>query len=105
MQSAAKSLVALLVICTLSGVCKGSSVLTHEQIIDLVWEDQIKVLLLEKYPETSPENLRVAHGYAYGGSLIQDLGIIRSGTGSLVIWSITFAAVILCKLCWTNPLT
>src|SRR6476646_6494032 len=79
MQSAAKSLVALLVICTLSGVCKGSSVLTHEQIIDLVWEDQIKILLLEKYPETSPENLRVAHGYAYGGSLIQDLGYYPFG--------------------------
>ena len=55
MQSAAKSLVALLLICTLSGVCRANSVLTHEEIIDLVWEDQIKVLLLDKYPGTSPE--------------------------------------------------
>jgi hypothetical protein len=79
MQSVPKILIALLLICTMSGVCRGSSVLTHEQIIDLVWEDQIKVLLLEKYPETSPENLRVAHGYAYGGSLIQDLGYYPFG--------------------------
>ncbi len=49
MQGAVRSLIALLLICTLSGVCRANSVLTHEEIIDLVWEDQIKVLLLEKY--------------------------------------------------------
>src|SRR5205085_6307376 len=36
-------------------------------------------LLLEKYPGTSPEELRVAHGYAYGGSLIQDMGYYPFG--------------------------
>jgi hypothetical protein len=80
MQNATKSLLALLLfICTLSRVCLGNSVLTHEEIIDLLWEDQIKVLLLEKYPGASPEDLRVAHGYAYGGSLIQDLGYYPFG--------------------------
>src|SRR2546428_12391116 len=80
MQNATKSLLAvLLVICTLSRVCMGNSVLTHEEIIDLLWEDQIKVLLLEKYPGASPDDLRVAHGYAYGGSLIQDLGYYPFG--------------------------
>ena len=80
MQNATKSLLAvLLVICTLSTACMGNSVLTHEEIIDLLWEDQIKVLLLEKYPGTSPDDLRVAHGYAYGGSLIQDLGYYPFG--------------------------
>jgi hypothetical protein len=79
MQHAMKSLMALLLFCTLSGVCRGNSVLTHEQIIDLLWEDQIKVLLLEKYPGTPPEELRVAHGYAYGGSLIQDMGYYPFG--------------------------
>jgi hypothetical protein len=79
MQGAVKSLTVLLLICTLSGVCRANSVLTHEEIIDLLWEDQIKVLLLERYPGTSPEDLRVAHGYAYGGSLIQDLGYYPFG--------------------------
>jgi hypothetical protein len=79
MQNAMKSLALLLFICTLSRVCLGNSVLTHEQIVDLLWEDQIKPLLLEKYAGTSPEELRVAHGYAYGGCLIQDLGYYPFG--------------------------
>src|SRR6476646_11232136 len=80
MQNATRSLLALLLfICTLSRVCMGNSVLTHEEIIDLVWEGQIKVLLLEKYPGAAPDELRIAHGYAYGGSLIQDLGYYPFG--------------------------
>ncbi len=69
----------LLVVCTLSRVCIGNSVLTHEEIIDLLWEDQIKPLLLEKYPGTSPDDLRKAHAYAYGGSLVQDMGYYPFG--------------------------
>lgn len=69
----------LLVVCTLSRVGIGNSVLTHEEIIDLLWEDQIKPLLLEKYPGTSPDDLRKAHAYAYGGSLIQDMGYYPFG--------------------------
>jgi hypothetical protein len=80
MRNATKSLLAfLLVVCILSRVCAGNSVLTHEEIIDLLWEDQLKPLLLEKYPGTTPDALRVAHGYAYGGSLIQDLGYYPFG--------------------------
>jgi hypothetical protein len=80
MRNIAKLLMALLlVVCTLSRVCIANSVLTHEEIIDLLWEDQIKPLLLEKYHGTSPGELRVAHGYAYGGSLIQDMGYYPFG--------------------------
>ena len=75
-----KSLIAFLLVAgTLSRVCAGNSVLTHEEIIDLLWEDQLKPLLLEKYPGTTPDGLRVAHAYAYGGSLIQDLGYYPFG--------------------------
>jgi len=75
-----KSLLAFLLVAgALSSVCAGNSVLTHEEIIDLLWEDQLKPLLLEKYPGTTPDALRVAHGYAYGGSLIQDLGYYPFG--------------------------
>jgi hypothetical protein len=55
------------------------SVLTHEQIIDLLWERDIKRILLEHYPDTTPDDLRRAHAYAYGGSLIQDMGYYPSG--------------------------
>jgi len=69
----------LLLVCVLSQVCSGYSVLTHEQIVDLLWDEQMKPLLLQKYPGTSAEDLRVAHGYAYGGCLIQDMGYYPFG--------------------------
>ncbi len=50
------------------------SVLTHEAIIDSVWDSSIKVLLLQRFPNATAEELTAAHAYAYGGSIIQDLG-------------------------------
>lgn len=80
MRNTVKSLIVLLlVICALGGTGAGYSVLTHEQIIDLLWKDQITPLLLRKYPGTSAEDLRTAHAYAYGGSLIQDMGYYPFG--------------------------
>jgi hypothetical protein len=72
-------MVLVLGICTLSRVCAGYSVLTHEEIVDLLWGEQIKPLLLEKYPGASEEDLRKAHAYAYGGCLIQDMGYYPFG--------------------------
>lgn len=63
-----------------SRVCIAYSVLTHEEIVDLLWEDQIKPLLLQKYPGVTPEQLKEAHSYAYGGSLIQDIGYYPFGS-------------------------
>ncbi len=50
------------------------SVLTHEAIIDTLWIDAIQPVLIKHFPEASEEQLREAHGYAYGGCIIQDLG-------------------------------
>jgi len=50
------------------------SVLTHEAIIDSVWDGSIKVLLLQRFPNATAEELTAAHAYAYGGSIIQDMG-------------------------------
>lgn len=72
-------LVLLLLLGAFSQTCAGYSVLTHEQIIDLLWDEQLKPLLLQKYPGTTPEDLRAAHAYAYGGSLIQDMGYYPFG--------------------------
>jgi Zinc dependent phospholipase C len=55
------------------------SVLTHEEVIDLLWEQRLKPILLQRYPQATPEQLRAAHAYAYGGSLIQDMGYYPFG--------------------------
>jgi len=60
-------------------LCSGYSVLTHEEIIDLLWDQQIKPLLLARFPGATPDQLRDAHAYAYGGSVIQDIGYYPFG--------------------------
>jgi len=52
---------------------------THEQLVDLTWTDTIEPLLKRRFPNVSEANLLVAHGYAYGGSAIQDLGYYPFG--------------------------
>ena len=74
-----KWMVLMVFICSLSQTSAAYSVLTHEQIVDLLWADQIAPLLLQKYPGTSVEELRLAHAYAYGGCLIQDMGYYPFG--------------------------
>ncbi|HLX86154.1 MAG TPA: zinc dependent phospholipase C family protein [Terriglobales bacterium] len=59
--------------------CNAYSVLTHEEIVDLLWKDHIRLLLLQRFPDTSEEQLREAHAYAYGGSVIQDMGYYPFG--------------------------
>ena len=58
---------------------RGYSVLAHEAIIDSAWE-KIRSLLVARFPNATPDELRAAHGYAYGGSLIQDLGYYPHGS-------------------------
>jgi hypothetical protein len=56
------------------------SVLTHEEIVDLVWADTISPLLLHRFPALTTAQLTEAHGYAYGGAVIQDLGYYPFGS-------------------------
>jgi hypothetical protein len=56
------------------------SVLTHEAMIDALWDVKIKPLLLAHYPQAGPEELKRAHGFAYGGAIIQDLGYYPGGS-------------------------
>jgi hypothetical protein len=58
----------------------GYSVLTHEQIVDFLWQSEITKMLRERFPNITPEQLRQAHAYAYGGSLIQDMGYYPGGS-------------------------
>jgi Zinc dependent phospholipase C len=55
------------------------SVLTHEQVVDLLWKDQIEPLLKKRFPQAQEKDLQEAHAYAYGGSVIQDMGYYPFG--------------------------
>src|SRR5690348_1377323 len=55
------------------------SVLTHEEIVDLAWEDQLQPMLLKRFPNATPQELQRAHAFAYGGSLVQDMGYYPFG--------------------------
>src|SRR6202158_5411562 len=70
----------LLVLLMCVGGVSAYSVLTHEEIVDLLWTDEIKPLLLQKYPGLTEDQLKQAHAYAYGGAVIQDLGYYPFGS-------------------------
>ena len=55
------------------------SLLTHEQLIDLTWQDSVVPLLLSRYPGLTPAQLDEARAYAYGGCVIQDIGYYPYG--------------------------
>ena len=71
--------VLLLVVLLMTPTSPAYSVLTHEQIVDLLWQDRIQPLLLRRYPNATPDDLKKAHAFAYGGSLIQDMGYYPFG--------------------------
>jgi hypothetical protein len=70
----------LLFVAVFSCAGSGYSVLTHEQVVDLMWKDQIQPLLLKRFPGASEDDLLKAHAYAYGGSLVQDMGYYPFGS-------------------------
>ncbi len=76
----------------------GYGVLSHEELIDISWTSDIRPALLKRYPRATAEELQEAHAYAYGGSVIQDIGYYPFGshdftnlmhyvrTGDFVAW-------------------
>src|SRR5215472_12520468 len=56
------------------------SVLTHEEVVDLLWTSNIRPLIEKRFPGLSDEQIKEAHAYAYGGSVIQDLGYYPFGS-------------------------
>jgi Zinc dependent phospholipase C len=75
-----RTLAFLLILLVVSRPSHAYSVLTHEEIIDLLWNDQLKPLLLARYPGLTDDQMREAHAYAYGGAVIQDLGYYPFGS-------------------------
>ena len=69
----------LLIVLMCGDSSSAYSVLTHEEIVDLLWTDAIQPLLLRRFPALSADQIREAHAYAYGGAVIQDLGYYPFG--------------------------
>ena len=45
-------------------------VLSHEELIDISWDSDIKPTLLKRFPTATEDELKEAHAYAYGASNI-----------------------------------
>jgi hypothetical protein len=56
------------------------AVLAHEAIVDSVWDTNLRPLLLKRFPQATGPELKEAHGYVYGGAIIQDMGYYPHGS-------------------------
>ena len=56
------------------------SVLAHEANIDALWDSVIQPLLTKRFPRATLEEVKQARAFAYGGSVIQDLGYYPFGS-------------------------
>jgi len=56
------------------------SVLTHEAIVDSAWTGSMVPQIKRRFPKVTEEELVEAHAYAYGGSIIQDIGYFPFGS-------------------------
>jgi hypothetical protein len=59
--------------------CAAYSVLTHEEIVDLAWKDNLLPLLKKRFPAATDDDLKKAHAFAYGGSVMPDMGYYPFG--------------------------
>ena len=55
------------------------SVLAHETVVDSAWDEVLAPLLRQRFPNTTTADLQRARAFAYGGSVIQDLGYYPFG--------------------------
>jgi hypothetical protein len=79
----AKLWAAMLAVSLFFGCAAESSayaVLAHEALIDSAWDINIRPLLLKRFPNSTGEEMKEAHGYAYGGAIIQDMGYYPHGS-------------------------
>jgi hypothetical protein len=70
----------LLMLFPVAAPAHAYSVLAHQAIIDAAWDDAIVPLLRQRYPGISAGEMAAARAFAYGGSVIQDLGYFPFGS-------------------------
>ena len=78
-RSTIGGLAILLLLLSGSRPSQAYSVLTHEEIIDLLWNTQLRPMILARYPGLTDDQIREAHAFAYGGAVIQDMGYYPFG--------------------------
>jgi len=55
------------------------SVMSHQAIIDVVWESSMKPAIRKRFPNATEDEINRGQAYAYGGAIIQDLGYYPGG--------------------------
>jgi hypothetical protein len=92
--------ISVLIVVLASQPLQGYAVLSHEELIDIAYTTDIRPALIKRFPDATTEEIKEAHAYAYGGSVIQDLGYYPFGdheftdllhyvrTGDYVAWLI-----------------
>lgn len=69
----------LTIILVLAAPLAAVSVLSHEEMVDIFWQSDIRSILLARFPDSTPEQLQSARAFAYGGSVVQDVGYYPLG--------------------------
>src|SRR5437016_13975274 len=80
MERVTRALLAALMRIAAPRETRAYSVLAHEANIDALWEPAIRPLLQRRFPHATCEELQTARAYAYGGSVVQDLGYYPFGS-------------------------
>jgi len=75
-----KTLVIFLFFFCASYTSHAYSILTHEALIDANWDKLLLPLLKQRFPQSTDEELKDAHAYAYGGAVVPDMGYFPGGS-------------------------
>ena len=83
--SAVRRLLIRILVAALLIVCgpphaSAYSVLSHEASVDALWKTHLRQLIHRRFPAASAEQIENARAFAYGGSVIQDLGYYPFGS-------------------------
>jgi len=73
------AIASLVVLLLVPARASAYSVLAHEANVDALWDSTIRPLLAHRFPRATAADIQTARAYAYGGSVIQDLGYYPFG--------------------------
>jgi len=69
-----------LIVLTVPPPAHAYSVLAHESMVDAAWDDLIAPMLARRFPRATHDEITHARAFAYGGSVIPDLGYYPFGS-------------------------
>ncbi len=79
-RTAIRLLVSAVLLITALVPARAYSLLSHEEVVDMAWPQYLLPLLQKRYPGLTPDQITECHAYAYGGSVIQDIGYYPFGS-------------------------